>query len=116
MSDPMRGRNINIANEVPHSVVEVNSLTATTLALPRKKRITFSACLEPGFFDVNVIIRYYPAGTDDIKQGRDVLTRRLSGNDNLFNPIHIMLPDNIYDGEISAITDIGVVNLFITES
>lgn len=116
MVDARRGRNINKTGEVDHYLVGVNSLTATTIAVARDKRITFSACLEPGVTDVDVYIRYYPAGQDVLKLGRDVLTRRLFGNDSLYRPIHVMLADNVYDGEISAITLTGTVNLLITES
>lgn len=116
MADARLGANRNVNTEVDHSIVAINSVTATTIAVSRLKRMTFSACLEPGIFDVNVFIRYYPAATDNIKQGRDVLTRYTAGNDNLFRPLHEMLPDNVYSGEISAICDAGTVNLLIAES
>ena len=116
MTDPMIGRNINTNVEVDHAIVAINSVTATTIAAARSNRITFSACLEPGATDIEVFIRYYPAATDNIKQGKDVLTRITLGNDHLFRPYHEMLPDNIYKGEISAITAAGTVNLLIAES
>ena len=116
MAHSKLGRNINIAAEVDHAIIPIDSVTATTIVLPKNDRITFSACIEPGIFDVDVYIRYYPAAQDNIKQGRDVLTRKTLGNTNLFRPLHEMLADNIYDGEISAIALSGTVNLLITES
>ena len=113
---PRIGRNSNRTDEVDHYIVPINSVTATTIAIIREKRITFTALLEPGDFDVDVLIRYYPAAKDNIKQGRDSLTRRTLGNNSLFRPLHEMPSDNIYDGEISAICLSGSANLHITES
>ena len=103
MADAEIGNNRNFNTEVDHSIVAVNSTTAVTLAVAREGRMTFSACLEPGVTNVDVYIRYYPAATNNTKQGKDVLTRYTSGNDSLFKAYHEMLPDNIYTGEISAI-------------
>lgn len=109
------GRNINVSTIVDHSIVEINSLTPTIIAPSREGRVTFSACLEPGVFDVDVFIRYYPAAQDDIKQGRDTLIRQTTGNDTLFRPLHEMLTDNVYEGEISAMTLSGTAKLLITD-
>lgn len=116
MVDARVGRNPNISSGVDHSIVTVNSVTATTLVTERPLRITFSACLAPGLTNVDVYIRYYPAATDNIKQGRDTLIRDTMGNTNLFKPLHEMLTDNIYDGEISAISLSGTVDILVTES
>lgn len=116
MADARLGANRNVNSEVDHSIVTVNSTTATTLVAARDKRISFSACLAPGTTNVDVYIRYYAAATDNTKQGKDVLTRYLAGNDSLYKPYHEMLTDNIYNGEISAICESGTVNLLIAEA
>ena len=112
----MIGRNVNEHDEATVTRVTINSLTATTLASANDKRMYLSFCLAFGTLDVDAAIRAYPAAQDNIKQGRDVLTRNTLGNTNLFKPLHEMLADNIYDGEISAIALSGTVNLLITES
>lgn len=116
MADPRVGRNRNVTSEVDHDLVTINSTTATTLVVSRENRISFSACLAPGLTNVDVYIRYYPAADDNIKQGRDTLIRDTMGNTNLFKPMHEMLTDNIYDGEISAISLSGTVDILVTES
>ena len=107
------GRNINARLVASVRTVSINSVTATTIAVPFE-RISFRSCLAPDLVDVDIIIRYYPAAQDNIKQG-DVLTRYTSGNNNLFKPEHKMDVDNMYYGEISAISVNGTHDLFITE-
>lgn len=114
MSD-LLGRNRNILELPSHSIITLNSVTATIIAAPNPMRQFFVATLFPGISDENVFIRYYPAGTDNIQQGVDVLTRRLSGNDNLFHPRHEMNESSIYPGEISAISLEGLVDILVGE-
>jgi hypothetical protein len=108
------GRNINSNTSADVSTVTINSVTATTISLPNDDRISFRACLSPDLVDLNVIIRYYPAAQDNLKQG-DVLTRATAGNNNLFRPVHKMDKDNVYYGEISAISVNGTHDIYITE-
>jgi hypothetical protein len=110
----MVGRNVNSNDTADVKVIEINSVTATTISIPNDKRISFSACLSPNLIDLNIIIRYYPASQDNILRG-DVLTRVTAGNNNLFRPVHSMDTDNIYTGEISAISVNGTHDLYITE-
>lgn len=116
MVDAKKGRNINKNTEVDHKIVEVNAITATELFPARDSRMTFTVTLQPGNFDADVYIRYYDAGTDNIKQGVDVLSRRLSGNDSLFKGHHSMQTDNVYTGAISAISESGTFNILVSES
>lgn len=110
------GRNRNTFDEAATSIVPINSLTATIISSANADRLHFQVILEPGIIDVDIFIRYYPAATDDLKQGTDVLTRRTMGNDTLFNPGHKMDPDSPYLGEISAILLSGVPhNIIVTE-
>jgi hypothetical protein len=109
-----KGRNINSNTAASVTTVEINSVTATTISAANNDRISFRACLAPGTIDEDVVIRYYPAATDNIFQG-DVLTRHTAGNANLFRPVHFMDVDNVYYGEVSAMTLNGTHELFITE-
>jgi hypothetical protein len=108
------GRNINSNTVASVRTVEINSVTATTIALANDERIAFRVCLAPDAIDEDVVIRYYPAATDNIFHG-DVLTRHTAGNANLFRPVHYMDKDNMYYGEISAMTLSGTHELFVTE-
>lgn len=110
----MIGRNLNSNDVASVNKVEINSVNATTIALPNDKRIYLSVFLDPSNIDVNVFIRLYPASDDNIKQG-EILTRVQLGNANLFNPNWVMLVDNPYHGEISAISDSGTFDINITE-
>jgi len=112
--DASRGRNVNSNTEASVTTVEINSVTATVIAVANNQRISFRTCLAPDTIDEDVVIRYYPAATDNIFQG-DALTRHTAGNANLFNPTHIMDKDNMYYGEISAMTLSGTHELFVTE-
>ncbi|TNG03797.1 MAG: hypothetical protein EP297_00140 [Gammaproteobacteria bacterium] len=104
-------------NEVSATTTRVtlNASTATTLSASNPDRKYFSVTVEPGTSNVDVIIRYYPASTDNIKHGADVLTRRLLGSDNLFRSRHEMNVNAVYTGEVSGIMDSGSVDVFVTE-
>ncbi len=109
-----KGRNINSNTEASVRVVEINSVTATTIAIANNERISFCTCLAPDTVDVDVVIRYYPSAQDNSFVG-DTLTRHTAGNANLFRPVHCMDKDNMYYGEISAMALNGTHDLFITE-
>ncbi len=109
-----KGRNINSNDTASVTIVSINSVTATVIAAANPDRMSFSVSLAPDLIDVNVAIRYYAASADNLVKG-DVLTRVTLGNNNLFKPSHSMDTDNIYTGEISAISVNGVHDLYITE-
>lgn len=92
----------------------INSVTATTIAVSNTSRIAFIASLDAGTADVNLFIRLYPAATDNIQKGI-ILARRTSSNDALYHPVWQMDGDNIYTGEISAITSAGTFDVHVTE-
>ena len=108
------GRNENTNDTATVTSYNLNSITATTIALPNDKRIHFSVCLDYGITDEDVAIRLYPAATDILARG-EILTRRTASNDSLFRPSWTMLADNIYTGEISAITASGLMVVHVTE-
>lgn len=108
------GRNTNINDTATVTSYTLNSATATTISIPNSKRIYLSVCLENGSTDEDVAIRLYPAATDGLKKG-EWLVRRNSGNDANYRPSWTMTPDNIYTGEISAITDSGTAIVHVTE-
>ena len=108
------GRNINSNDAASVTSVQINSVTATTISLPNSERVSFSVSLDENSVDVDVAIRYYPAAQDNDFVG-DVLKRFTLGNNNLYKSNHKMCTDNIYTGEISAISDNGTHNIYITE-
>lgn len=108
------GRNINSNTEASVRTIEINSVTATTISAINLERIFFHVSLEPGITNEDAFIRLYPAGTDDLSKGM-VLSRDTFGNSNLFKPAWEMTPDNVYTGEISAISLNGTFNLLVTE-
>lgn len=108
------GRNINSNDTASVTAVQINSVTATTISIANSERISFTVNLDEAHVDADVAIRYYPATQDNDFTGT-VLTRYTLGNSNLFNPIHKMCVDNVYTGEISAISSNGTHTLYITE-
>jgi len=109
------GRNKNTNDIATTTIVSINSTTATTILASNANRLMFSATLAPGSSNADIHIRFYAATTDNIKQGWDVLTRKTAGNDNLFHPNTKMSVDNIYTGEISAISESGTFDILVTE-
>ena len=109
------GRTRNILEAPAHAIYTINSVTATKIADINSMRQYFVATLYPGITDEDVFIRYYPAATDNLLLGVDVLTRRLTGNDDLFHPRHDMKESSIYLGEISAMTLAGTAQLLVVE-
>ena len=110
----MIGRNINVTDEVVTTTVEVNSVTATTLAAANPNRLWLRISLDSGLANTEAFIREYPAADDDIKHG-ELLIREIASNHSLFNPIYKTDPDNVYTGEVSAIAFIGSFDLHIME-
>lgn len=110
----MIGRNANTNDVATVTSYTLNSSTATTISIPNDKRIYWSVCLDYGVTDEDVAIRLYPAATDNLVKG-EILTRRTASNDALFRPSWEMKADNIYLGEISAITASGIMVVHVTE-
>ena len=108
------GRNVNSNDVATVTTYEINSVTATVISVSKLRRIVFSACLDSDITSVDVYIRLYPAAADNLKRG-EVLTRDTFGNSSLFRPSWAMTPDNIYTGEISAISLSGSVFIHVTE-
>lgn len=110
----IRGRNINSNDVATVTSYTLDSVTATTISVANSSRIYFSVCLDSGVTDEDVAIRLYPAAADNIAKG-EFLTRRNSSNDSNFRPSWSMPSDNIYTGEISAITNSGTMTVHVTE-
>lgn len=110
----MTGRNKNTNDVASVAEVTINSVTATTIAIENPDRLFFEADIESGNVDVIVYLRLYAASVDNTKKGI-VLTRKVSSNDGFFRVNWSMPPDNIYTGEISAISETGTFNLYVTE-
>ena len=108
------GRNQNTNDVATVTTYEINSVTATVISVVSPLRIAFGACLDSDTTSVDVFIRLYTAAADNLKRG-EVLTRDTFGNSSLFRPSWTMMPDNIYTGEISAISQSGLVTIHVTE-
>jgi hypothetical protein len=108
------GRNRNLNNVVRHDSYTLNDSTATEIAVLNMDRLNLEVFLAPGVNDIDVILRLYDALDDNNKVG-PVLTRRLLGNDVLFNFFWRIPPDNIYVGPVSAISMIGPVTIYVIE-
>lgn len=108
------GRNINSNDTATVTAIQINSVTATTISISNGERVSFTANMDEAKVDADIMIRYYPAAQDNDFKGH-LLTRYTLGNSNLFNPIHKMCVDNVYTGEISAISSNGTHTLYITE-
>ena len=109
-----KGRNINSNTVATVTRVQVNSVTATTIAAVNPDRINLSVCLAHSTIDVDVAVRAYPAATDNNLNG-EMLTRHTIGNANLFRPSWAMPTDNMYIGELSAMSQTGLVDIIVTE-
>ena len=105
-----------MANELTLVTHEINSVTPVDVLLENLKRQSSSFQLSPCTSNVNVFIRPYPASQDAIKHGSMVLTRVISANDNLFIPFAESLQKYPPTNAWSAITDVGTVDIYVTES
>lgn len=108
------GRNRNTNDTTTVTTYTINSATATTISAANEKRTHFRVDLSPGTNDRNVAVREYPASTDNVFHG-NVLTRRTGSNDALFNSFFEMPEASIYTGEVSAITDGGTTDIYVSE-
>lgn len=110
----IQGRNRNATNTTTTTTVEINSVTATTILAANPNRLWARVSLSFGTTSIEAMVREYPAADDNIKQG-EIIVRHTSSNDSLFKPVYTTLGDNVYTGELSAISMAGTFNLHITE-
>ena len=109
------GGNLNTNDESVVTTVEINSVTATKLVNANPSRIFLNISLssiEEG--DTAIFIRLYPATDNDDKTGIPIGILTV-GNNNIFKIDWEMNSNNIYTGEVSAITNIGTTIVNITE-
>ncbi len=110
----VEGGNLNRNPDAIVTIYTINSSTATEIAVLNEGRFYFSVDLEPGLGNIAAFIRLYAAATDNIAKGI-VLRQVTAGNDSLFRPAWEMSELNIYTGPISAISDAGTFDLYVTE-
>lgn len=108
------GRNRNTNDVARVEQLTILSTQSSKIADVNAKRIFFNVSLDADTDTVDLIIRLYPNGDDNDKRGI-TLTRRLAGNDSMFNLTWTMPTDNIYTGEISAISVAGDIAITVTE-
>lgn len=108
-----RNRNTNTAATLSDAIT-LNATTAVKIADVNKNRIFFSVSLAPGLTTRNVFIKLQAASVGDNQKGI-ILYRDFTANDNAFLPTWGMPTDNIYTGEISAITQSGAQDVYVTE-
>lgn len=108
------GRNVNTNDEVITTQFTINDSNAVVIAPANETRIFFEVWLVPGSSNIIGFIRLFPAGTNDDKKGV-VLIRNTMGNINQFTPSWRMAEDNIYTGEISAISESGDIDIIVIE-
>ena len=109
-----QGGNLNTDSAAITTTVEINDTTATTLVVAKDMRTFLAVSLDSGTSDIEVFVRFYAASTDNDKAGI-LLTRRLSGNDALFQSQLVMNTNTQYTGEISALSVSGTFDIHITE-
>ena len=108
------GRNQNKNDVASVTTVEINDTTATVIVPANPLRIFLVINLDGGTAEEEVFIRFYPAADDDLKRGM-VIKRKIIGATSINDPRVHMEGDNIYTGEISAISESGTFKLHITE-
>jgi hypothetical protein len=89
--------------------------TGTVLVAANPDRKFLSVSLGCGLTEECVAVRYYPAATDDLFQPVEILQRQFMGVANVVNTFHLMQQTNIYTGEVSAVTDSGSSDVYVTE-
>ena len=107
-------RVINTTDEPTTTTVSINSVTATVIAPANPRRMYVRISMDEGVDDNEAFIREYPAGDDNLKRGI-LLIRDTSSNHSIIRLNYATLPDNVYTGEISAISLFGTFNLHVTE-
>lgn len=108
------GRNRNTNDEAVVTTVEVNDTTATILLAANDNRIGVVINLNGGTADEEIYIRYFAAAVNNNKQGI-IIKRKIIGATSINDATWEMTGDNIYTGEVSAISEEGTFNVHITE-
>jgi len=102
------GRNRNINDTATMTKVTINATTATKLVDANSDRISLTITVDNDIYPEEyqrIWIRLKAASVDNAKEG-DLLAAGESAN---------METDNIYTGEISAISDKNDIDIYITE-
>lgn len=94
--------------------LSINQAVATKIADANPLRQFFRVDLDPGVSSEEVYIRLYPTSTDNIKQGI-VISRISSGVIGVRNFFELNASVSGYAGEVSAITNSGDADIFVTE-
>ena len=108
------GRNQNKNDTAVVTTVEVNDTTAAVVVAANPARIHITINLDGGTAEEEVFVRFYPAADDNLKRGM-VIKRKIIGATSINDPRVTMDGDNVYTGEISAISESGTFDLHITE-
>lgn len=103
----------NATDTATVTTVEINSVTATTLLSANPRRMYARVYLDPTSDNI-AYVREYPSATDNDKHG-DVLVRDTVSNNSIFKGSYSTMPDNVFTGEISAISESGTFNLYVIE-
>ncbi len=110
-----RGRSTNTNDTASVTTVSINSVSATTVIAANTERMFLNIAIadvnEP---DVAIFIRLFAASVNNNKLGMP-LGKFTLGNNNIYKIEWEMPPDNIYTGEVSAITTLGTTVLNVTE-
>ena len=88
--------------------------TSMKIADANDDRIFFEVNLGGGSSNESVFIKLQPASADNDEKGVWI-GRRLSGNDAYLTSSWRMPETEIYTGEISAISESGTVDIYVTE-
>lgn len=108
-----RNRNTNDTATIS-SPITLNQTTTVKIADANEDRIFFNVSVDCGVVTDCVFIKLQAASTDDDKKGI-ILATTAAASQNAFKLDWQMTPDNIYTGEISAITKNGAVVVVPTE-
>ena len=97
-----RERNANVYNTTSLTSVTLNDTTSTIILVANTDRLSYSIS-NPG--GSQIYIKEQPASTDNDKKG-EIIWVRSSGSSE---------PDQMYHGEVSAITESGNITILIKE-
>lgn len=104
------GRNQNVTDTVNTTTVGINSTTSTTLLAANPDRLWAKVSLDVGGGQAGAFIRDYAAATDNNKAG-ELIFRTAQGAVSKY----VTIVDNVYTGEISAISVSGTINVHVME-
>ena len=109
------GKNINVTDEASQTIVALTAGVSTVLAAANPDRIFFSVSLDCSVAPpICVFVKLQDANVDNNLVG-EVLFRDQSANDSVTQMRWEMPIDNIFIGEICAITSASDVDIYVTE-